>query len=406
MAMGKLFDEITDYYNFVDADAEVAHGKRDHQSYIDMEREREMVYNSRIRVLRNHTYRHGKLREKVIFEPKRRELLIPRLSDRLIHHAVTRVIKPYLEAYFHKDSFSCRKGSEYIKVYLSDKGDAGPYLTYFRNKNHRNTYPRSYTIPQAVNYVREDAEQQFPGQVHKVVFEAGRGQLAACRDYQAKIRSAIGRWGWNFYILAIDFKSFYASINHEVLMFLYGRLIKDPEVLWLLRQIIDACPNGLPIGFLPSQDGGNIIGSTVDYMDTDTLGIKLYGRYADDIRILCQTREQAERYLAALDTFVNTRLKMRFSDNKTKIYKWAGKDTFCGYVVCPHHFEPKPTTVKRAHRRMNKKLEEFKAGKITAQQLHDTAESHLAYRAYTSKPYDALAESCIRTAAEAEHQIH
>ena len=229
---------------------------------------------------------------------------------------------------------------------------------------------------------------------------AGRGQLAACRNYQKKIRSAIGKWGWNFWILAIDFKSFYASIDHEVLMFLFGRLIKEEDVLWLIRQIVEACPEGLPIWFLTSQDGENLIGSTVDYLATNVLGARLYVRYADDIRILCESRDMAKRYLKAIDNFVWTRLKMRLSPNTTRIYKWSGKDTFCGYVICPHHFEPKKSTVDRAHRRFNKKLRDFEAGLITAQQLYDTANSHLAYREHTSQPTDQLAEKCIRIAKE------
>lgn len=394
--MSDLLDRITDYYNFVEADHEVSHGKREHRDYICFERERERFFNSRPKQIREKTYKHGPLREKVIYEPKRRDLLIPNLSDRVTHHALIRIIKPYLESYFHQDSFSCRKGSEYVKVFLSEDETNGPYLIYSRKKDSRNRYPCNLTIAQTIKYVREDAELQFPGQVCKVVFMAGRGQLAACRDYQSKIRSAIGKWGWNFWILAIDFKSFYASIDHEVLMFLFGRLIKEEDVLWLIRQIVVACQEGLPIGFLPSQDGGNLVGSTVDYLVTDILGARPYVRYADDIRILCGSRETAKRYLEAIDNFVGTRLKMRLSPNKTRIYKWSGKDTFCGYVICPHHFEPKKSTVDRAHRRFNKKLRDFEAGLITAQQLYDTANSHLAYREHTSQPFDELAAKCIK----------
>ena len=399
--MSDLLDEIVDYSNFVEADHEVSHGKREHRDYICFERERERFFIKRPQQIRNGTYTHGPLRTKTIFEPKRRDLLIPTLPDRVTHHALIRIIKPYLEAYYHQDSFSCRKGSEYVKVFLSEDEEHGPYLVYTRKKESRNRYPKNLTIAQTLSYVRNDAEQQFPGKVYNVVFMAGRGQLAACRDYQKKIRSAIGKWGWDFWIIAIDFKSFYASINHDVLMYLYGRLIKEEDVLWLIGVVVNASPNGVPIGFLPSQDGGNLIGSTVDYFATDILGIKLYDRYADDIRILCGSREDALKYLAAIDRFVGERLKMKLSPNKTRIYKWSGKDTFCGYVICPHHFEPKKSTVDRAHRRMNKKIRDFEAGKITAQQLHDTANSHLAYREYTSQPHDELAEMCIMIAKQA-----
>lgn len=49
------------------------------------------------------------------------------------------------------------------------------------------------------------------------------------------------------YCLKLDIKKFYPSIDHDILKQLLRRKLKDPDLLWLLDEIIDST-NGLPIG--------------------------------------------------------------------------------------------------------------------------------------------------------------
>lgn len=50
------------------------------------------------------------------------------------------------------------------------------------------------------------------------------------------------------YCLKLDIQKFYPSIDHDTLKGLLRRKFKDPQLLWLLDEIIDSAP-GLPIGW-------------------------------------------------------------------------------------------------------------------------------------------------------------
>ena len=58
--------------------------------------------------LSNGTYRHGAYHEFNIADPKPRIIHKATVRDRLLHHAVYRVLYPFFEDTFIADSFSCR----------------------------------------------------------------------------------------------------------------------------------------------------------------------------------------------------------------------------------------------------------------------------------------------------------
>lgn len=315
-----FFEKICTYDNFEAAWEEVAKGKRDKPAYIRFARTREQYIWDTLWLLKHHQWKHHPCVHKGIYEPKYRELTIPILSDRIVHHAVIRQLRPVFDGYYHDASYACRKG---------------------------------------------------------------RGQLDACRRLQKLYRKAIGRWGREFHVISVDLKSFFASIDHDVLKRLLRRIIREKETLWILDEIIDATGKGIPIGFLSSQDFGNYLNSYIDYFVTDVLHQNLYIRYMDDIRILVHSRAEAKATLEALAELCTTKLKLTLSEKKTHIKPWRGRDTFCGYIVCPHRLMAKPDTVKRAHKRMAKKLRLFMAGELSLENVCQSAESLRAYLAPT-----------------------
>lgn len=56
------------------------------------------------------TYRHGGYTYFTIHEPKERLVAAAAFRDRVVHHAIVRVIEPIFERRFIEDSFACRKG--------------------------------------------------------------------------------------------------------------------------------------------------------------------------------------------------------------------------------------------------------------------------------------------------------
>lgn len=77
---------------------------------------------------------------------------------------------------------------------------------------------------------------------------------------------------------------------------LLAKKVKDPDIRWLLAQIIDSFHSefgeekGIPLGNLTSQIFANIYMNELDQFIKHTLKITYYLRYADDFLILSVRR--------------------------------------------------------------------------------------------------------------------
>ena len=82
----------------------------------------------------------------------------------------------------------------------------------------------------------------------------GRGMHKACLDMQKMMKHCKKIWG-NYYILKMDVKKFFNSINKEILLNILRRNIKDGKVLELIIKIlyIQEKEVGIEIGNYSSQ---------------------------------------------------------------------------------------------------------------------------------------------------------
>ena len=122
-----------------------------------------------------------------------------------------------------------------------------------------------------------------------------------------------------FYILKIDIKVFFSNINHHILIDKLKRKIKDQDALNIIIKIINSYELGLPIGLLSSQLLYIFYLNDFDHYIKETLKIKHYIRYQDDIVIFHQDKE----YLKDILIVIKNELKKIDLEvnNKTKIYK-------------------------------------------------------------------------------------
>lgn len=60
--------------------------------------------------INSRTYKIGISQAFVITDPKIREVFAANFRDRIIHHLIVRELEPYFEKYFIKDTYSCMKG--------------------------------------------------------------------------------------------------------------------------------------------------------------------------------------------------------------------------------------------------------------------------------------------------------
>lgn len=314
-----LFEEFVSLDNLITAYQDVAKGKSENEEFMlySLNLEENLI-NLQNGLIAGNWRPHNTV-DFYIREPKLRHISRPVIEDRIVHHAILQVIEEYLDKYISQASYACRKG---------------------------------------------------------------RGTHAAVDKLQAIYRSAIGRWGFNFCVIKGDFRKFFESINVDVLKNMLSRLIPDERLISLIFFILDGFEGkGLPIGFLLSQGFSNLVGSIVDYFVTDILGVgKYYIRYADDFRVIVHTRAEAMNVLYAVDSLVCNKMHQSLSENKTKIVRYSGKDTFCGFVVRPHRLEAKSDTVKRHERRIGKKMRMYKEREsITMQKVADSVHSAVDY---------------------------
>jgi retron-type reverse transcriptase len=132
------------------------------------------------------------------------------------------------------------------------------------------------------------------------------------------------------YCLKMDITKFYPNIDHDVLKSLLRRKFKDPDLLWLLDEIIDSA-TGIPIGNYLSQYFANFYLTYFDHWLKEDKRVKHYFRYADDLIILAANKPYLHALLAAIKTYLNGNLKLKVKGNYQIFPVEARGIDFVGY---------------------------------------------------------------------------
>jgi hypothetical protein len=126
----------------------------------------------------------------------------------------------------------------------------------------------------------------------------------------------------------------------------------------------------MPIGNLPSQLLANIYLSDFDHWAKETLRIKHYIRYVDDMAVLAASREE----LQAISNKLVERLAsegLTINPRKIRTAPTSAGVPFLGYVVWPNHI----SAGRYVRRRYHTRLRQHEAGG------YDRTESLMSYRA-------------------------
>ncbi|WP_062397826.1 reverse transcriptase/maturase family protein [Methanogenium cariaci] len=115
------------------------------------------------------------------------------------------------------------------------------------------------------------------------------------------------------YCLKFDITKYYPSILPDKLYEIVQRTVKDPDVLWLLKDVIFSNPDrGVPIGNYLSQYFSNLYLTPFDHWIKEDLGMKYFIRYCDDGVILHsdrgrlkEIRNEIAEYLTPLGLTLN-----------------------------------------------------------------------------------------------------
>lgn len=179
-----------------------------------------------------------------------------------------------------------------------------------------------------------------------------------------------------FYVLKLDIRKFFYSIDRYIMFNKLKRIIKDDRMLEIIHKIIwydnDYTAKGLPIGFYSSQWFANYYLQDLDYYIMHTLKNR-YGckelkmmRYADDIVILGYNKKKLHKIFKDISLYCKNELNLTIKHNwqvfpfiheskKAKTYgKTIGRAIdYMGFVFHPNRTTLRKTTLYRARKKAN-----------------------------------------------------
>lgn len=268
-------------------------------------------------------YKHQAYTGFYIRDPKVRHIHKAAARDRVMHHAIFRVLNPIFDKTFINNSFSCRVG----------KG------------------------------------------VHKGVLAVERMIRAESRNFTRPC-----------FALKCDVQKFFDSVDHQVLLSILEKRIADAEVRTLLHQVIESYASGqtnlfdrqgLPIGNLTSQLFANVYMNEFDQFIKNTLRIRHYARYTDDFVIVSTDKKYLEDLLVPIREYLGTSLKLKLHPKKISIRACHQGIDFLGYVALPHHKLIRAKTKRRIFRKLKSRISQYRSGLISENALSQTLQSYL-----------------------------
>ena len=154
----------------------------------------------------------------------------------------------------------------------------------------------------------------------------GKGTHAAADYAQAAMRASPP----GSYLLQLDIRRFFYSIDRDVLAGQIARKIKDTRFVAVMMQFAAyGEPKGIPIGNLLSQLYALIYMSPLDHFIKRELGARLYCRYVDDFVIFGWERERCLDALARIEAFLHDVLHLELS--RHSLHKTRRGLNFVGY---------------------------------------------------------------------------
>ena len=161
-------------------------------------------------------------------------------------------------------------------------------------------------------------------------FRPGRNAHQAIRQVQDYVKE-----GYRIAV-DIDLAKFFDTVNHDVLMNLLARTIRDKRLLSLIGRYLRA---GVLVGehiepsaIGPPQGGplspllANILLNELDH-ELEGRGHR-FARYADDMVILVKSQRAGERVMQSLTRYLEGRLKLKLNPAKSKVARMSE----CGFL--------------------------------------------------------------------------
>jgi len=246
----------------------------------------------------------------IVDRPVKREIFAGDFRDRVIHHFIFNSISPIFEKTFINDTYSCRQG---------------------------------------------------------------KGTHYGIRRIDRFIRSCSENYTEDCYILKLDIKGYFMTMNRKLLFKKVKSVLLDkknkidfdlPLALYLIEKIVFNDPTknctikgkksdwiglpknkslfhaktncGFPIGNLTSQLFGNIYLSEFDHFVKRDLHIRYYGRYVDDFILVHRDKDYLKSLIPIMRRYLRNHSQLDLHPNKIYLQHYSKGVKYLGAVIKPH----------------------------------------------------------------------
>jgi len=235
-----LYEKIISLKNLIFAYKKARKGKTK-KNYVK-EFEENLAYNLKILhdELKAQTYKPKLLITFILRDPKTRKISKSDFRDRIVHHALVRIIEPIFDKTFIYDSCANRKG----------KGNL-------------------FAVKRFYSFMRKVSRN-------------------------GKINGWFNKNQVKGYCLKADIKHYFQEVDRKILLEILSKKIKCEKTIWLIQQILDNFDNekGMPLGNLTSQFFANVYLNELDQFIKHKLRAKFYIRYVDDFVLMNSSKEK------------------------------------------------------------------------------------------------------------------
>lgn len=203
----------------------------------------------------------------------------------------------------------------------------------------------------------------------------------------------------NRYVLKLDIKKYFPSIDHRILSEKIERKIKCPDTLWLVRTIIDASNpqdpvieyfpgdslfepllrrKGIPIGNLTSQFFANIYLNDLDHYVKERLRCRYYIRYVDDLCVLDDSKSRLWEVREGIERFLEGE-RLKLHPRKVVVAPVSIGIDFLGYRIFPTHRLLRKDNAIHFRRKMKTMAKLYREGRLTWGKINASVQSWIGH---------------------------
>lgn len=219
--------------------------------------------------------------------------------------------------------------------------------------------------------------------------QKGKGTDFALNRLKCHLERHYRKYGRQGGILTIDFKDYFNSINHKVLLDMLSKYFPDEDVYILLHDFVNNFDRGLGLGSEVSQICAITFPNKMDHYIKEELRIKGSGRYMDDSYIIHHNIEFLKLCLEKIKE-ICAELKLTLNPKHTKITPLTQQFEYLKKRIILQ--ENGRVSMRLVHKNivdkkriMRKQKEKLCNGTMTLQQIE---QSFVSWRGYAEK-YDS-----------------